>query len=310
MAKHLFVIDPLDGVRIDQDSSFGLIDDAQARGDGVWSCQTDGLFADLSEAFARCRQTTVRPVQGDHFTLAEAETLPLAHFDVIWMRKDPPFDLNYIAATYILELAPSTTRVVNRPDSLRGWNEKACVLKFPDLAPPCLLSRDISEIRRFQHQVGGSIVLKPLAFSGGAGIVALHPGDLNTPSLLEMSTRFGQDFILAQQYLPAIEEGDKRVIHVNGEARGALLRRPPADDLRGNIHTGASVELAELTDAEKEICERIRQPLADAGHLFAGIDLIGGRLTEINVTSPTGIQEIYALGGPNLAAELLDAALT
>ena len=308
MSKHLFVIDPLDGIRIDQDSSFGLIAAAQERDDVVWSCQTDGLFADLSGAFARCRQTTVRPNQGDHFTLADVETLALAHFDVIWMRKDPPFDLNYIAATYVLELAPKTTRVVNRPDSLRGWNEKACLLKFPDLAPPSLLSRDMAEIQRFQQQVGGSIVLKPLPFSGGAGIVALHPGDLNTPSLLEMSTRFGQDFILAQQYLPAVVDGDKRVIHVNGEARGVLLRRPPADDLRGNIHTGASVELAELSDAEKEICERIRQPLADAGHLFVGIDLIGERLTEINVTSPTGIQEIHALGGPDLAAELLDAA--
>lgn len=309
MTRHLFVVDPLERIHIDQDSSFALMEECQGRGHEVYTCDTDKLGARGSDAWADARPTTVRRVIGDHVTLGEPGRRPLGDFDVVWMRKDPPFDMQYVAATWILDLAPPGTRVVNSPDGLRGWNEKACVLRFPELTPACLMTRSAAEILAFQRDVGGAVVLKPLSFSGGAGIVALHPGDLNTNSLLEISTRHGQEYVLAQQYLPAVTAGDKRVILIGGKARGAVLRIPPDNDLRGNIHVGARVELSELTAAEQAVCDALEQPLRDAGHLFVGIDLIGERLTEINVTSPTGIQEIKRLGGPNLAAELVDAAL-
>lgn len=309
MIRHLFVVDPLGPIDITKDSSFALMIAAQGRGHEVWSCDTDGLFARGAEGFARCRPTEVRRVAGDHYSLGEAQTLPLGHFSAVWMRKDPPFDMQYIAATYVLDLAPPRTPVFSRPDSLRGWNEKTSILRYPELAPPSLLTRDMKEILRFQADVGGSVVVKPLSFSGGNGIVALHPGDLNTRSLLEISTKHGKEFVLVQQYLPQVVQGDKRVIFVAGVPRAGLLRIPPADDLRGNIHIGATTELSPLTPQELALCQQLGPELQAAGHLFVGIDLIGGKLTEINVTSPTGLQEIKAFGGPDLAEELLDAAL-
>lgn len=309
MTRHLFVVDPLGPIDITKDSSFALMLAAQHRGHGVWACDTQGLFARGSQAFARCQATLLQRVPGQHLSQQAAETLPLGHFDAIWMRKDPPFDMQYIAATYVLDLAPPGTRVYSHPQSLRSWNEKTSLLRYPELSPPSLLTRDMSEIQRFQADVGGSVVLKPLSFSGGAGIVALHPGDLNTRSLLEITTRNGKEFVIVQQYLPEVVRGDKRVIFVDGVARAGLLRIPPADDLRGNIHIGATTELSPLTSREQAICDRLGPDFKAAGHLFVGIDLIGERLTEINVTSPTGLQEIRDFGGPDLAEELIDAAL-
>lgn len=308
MTRQLFVVDPLGPMRIDQDSSFGLMLEAQGRGHEVWTCNLDGLIARDGRGFARAQRTRVQPVQGAHYALDPAVERPLGDFRLVWMRKDPPFDMTYIAATWVLDLAPAGTRVVNNPEGLRSWNEKCAVLRFPEHAPRCIVSRDMTQVLEFCREVG-SAVLKPLGFSGGAGIVAVHPGDLNARSLVEISTRGGQEFILAQQYLPAITEGDKRVILVDGVARAALLRVPPDDDLRGNIHVGAQVTLVDLTPAEQAVCDALEQPLRDAGHVFVGIDLIGERLTEINVTSPTGIREIAAMGGPDLGVELMDAAL-
>jgi glutathione synthase len=309
MSRHLFVVDPLENIDITKDSSFALMLAAQGRGHDVWSCDTDGLSAQSGVGFARCRPTAVQKVAGAHVRYGEVAQRTLAEFDCIWMRKDPPFDIGYIAATYVLDLAPAGTRVFGRPEALRSWNEKTSVLRFPNLAPPSLLTRSMAEIRRFQAEVGGSVVVKPLQFSGGAGIVALHPGDLNTRSLLEISTRLGRDFVLVQKYLPEVTRGDKRVIFVDGVAQAGLLRIPPADDLRGNIHIGATVELSPLTPREQALCAEIGPHLRAAGHLFVGIDLIGEHVTEINVTSPTGIQEIRDLGGPDLAEALIDAAL-
>jgi glutathione synthase len=309
MTRHLFVVDPLGPIDIRKDSSFALMLAAQGRGHTLWSCDTDGLFARGNQGFARCRSAHVQAVLGDHVHHGETETLPLGHFDVVWMRKDPPFDMQYIAATYVLDQAPKSTRVWSKPAALRSWNEKTSLLAYPELSPPSLLTRSMSEIMRFQKDVGGSVVIKPLAFSGGNGIVALHPGDLNTRSLLEISTHHGKEFVLVQQYLPEVVVGDKRVIFVAGVARAGLLRIPPADDLRGNIHIGATTELSPLTPREQVICDRLGPDLWAAGHLFVGIDLIGERLTEINVTSPTGIHEIRDFGGPDLAAELIDSCL-
>ena len=308
MTRHLFVVDPLGPIDITKDSSFALLWAAQGRGDTLHTCDTDGLFAQGPRAFATCRQTTVAKRQGAHFAVSHPEVRPLGDFDAIWMRKDPPFDMQYIAATYVLDLAPPATKVFSRPDSLRNWNEKTSLLQFGDLAPPSLLTRDPKQIMRFQAEVGGSVVIKPLGYSGGNGIVALHPGDLNTRSLLEITTRHGKEFVLAQKYLPQVVAGDKRVILVAGVARAGLLRIPPPDDLRGNIHIGATTELSPLTEREQAVCTAIGPALAAAGHLFVGIDLIGEQLTEINVTSPTGIHEIRDAGGPDLAEELLDAA--
>ena len=304
---HLFVVDPIERFDISKDSSFALMAAAQLRGHGVWTCDTDGLFAQSGRGFATCRRTQVQAIQGQHAQFAAPEVKNLGEFNVVWMRKDPPFDMQYIAATYVLDLAPPSTRVCSRADALRSWNEKTSILHFPEWAPRSLLCRDMATIRRFQAEVGGSVVVKPLGYSGGNGIVALHPGDLNTRSLLEISTRRGQEFVLVQEYLPEVTAGDKRVILVGGVARAGLLRIPPADDLRGNIHIGATVELSALTPREEAICAGLGPFLAGAGHVFVGIDLIGEKLTEINVTSPTGIQEIRDLGGPDLAEELLDA---
>ncbi len=305
--RHLFVADPMANWRVDQDSTFGLMLEAQRRGDPIFHCTTDGLQGGTDGAVARCRGLRVQAVQGQHVAFEAEQLAPLADFDVIWMRKDPPFDMTYIAATWILDQAPPSTLVANRPQSLRDWNEKAAVLRFPRWAPPCLLTRDMAALRTFLDREG-AIVIKPLSFSGGNGIVALHPGDKNRNALLEISTRFGQEFVLAQRYLPAVVEGDKRVILVDGVARGVLLRVPPADDLRGNIHVGATVALSSLTPREEALCLEVGAELRAAGHLFVGIDLIGEHLTEINVTSPTGIREIFRLGGPDLASELIDAA--
>lgn len=309
MIEHLFVADPMDNWRVDQDSTFGLMLEAQRRGHGVWHCTPAGLLGRSDGARVRARPAQVQAVAGDHVRFGPEQERPLGDFGLVWMRKDPPFDMNYIAATYVLDRAPAGTLVVNRPNSLRDWNEKAAVLRFPRWTPPCLLARDAAAIKRFAAEVGGSIVLKPLSFSGGNGVVAIHPGDLNTNALLEMSTRMGTEFVLAQRYLPAVVQGDKRVILVDGVARGVLLRVPPPDDLRGNIHVGATVSLSSLTPREEEICAEVGAALRQAGHIFVGIDLIGEHLTEINVTSPTGIREILALGGPDLGAELVDAAL-
>lgn len=306
--RHLFVADPLHAIDISKDSSFALLSAAQHRGHAAFSCDTDGLFAIGAEGFARCRPTQVFAKQGEHVALGPPQTLPLGHFDAVWMRKDPPFDMQYIAATYVLDLAPARTKVWSQPASLRSWNEKTSILQFGDWAPRSLLSRDMQRILQFQSEVGGSLVLKPLGYSGGNGIVALHPGDLNARSLVEILTKQGKEFIMAQEYLPAVRQGDKRVIFVRGVARAGLLRIPPADDLRGNIHIGATTRLEPLTAREQALCEAIGPKLWQAGHLFVGIDLIGEKLTEINVTSPTGIHEIRDQGGPDLAEELIDAA--
>jgi glutathione synthase len=309
MPSHLFVADPVERYDVTKDSTFALMLAAQGRGHEVWWCDTDGLRGESGVGQARCWPLKVQKQQGSHVQRGEATVKTLAAFDAVWMRKDPPFDLDYIAATYVLDLAPLPTRVFSQPQGLRDWNEKTSILRFADVAPPMLLTRDMAAIRQFQHAVGGSIVLKPLAFSGGAGIVALHPGDLNTRSLVEMATHEGTRFVVAQQYLPEVVQGDKRVILVDGVARAGLLRVPPPDDLRGNIHVGAKVSLSGLTAREQAVCERIGPALKQAGHLFVGIDLIGERLTEINVTSPTGIQEIRDLGGPDLADELIEAGV-
>jgi glutathione synthase len=309
MPRHLFIVDPLANIDITKDSSFALMLAATKRGHEVYSCDISGLFGKIGIGYANCQLTRVQPVKGNHVQLGAKEVLELGAFDVVWMRKDPPFDMTYIAATYVLDLAPASTRVWSRPEALRTWNEKTSILRFPDLAPPSLLTRDMQEIQRFQAEVGGSVVVKPLGWSGGRGIVALHPGDLNTRSLLEITTKEGQEWVMVQRYLPEVVQGDKRVIFVGGVARAGLLRVPPADDLRGNIHIGATTELSPLTPQEEVLCAVLGPHLVAAGHLFTGIDLIGGRLTEINVTSPTGIQEIRDLGGPDLAEELLTAAL-
>jgi len=309
MHRHLFVMDPIGSVDIDKDSTFVLMLAAQERGDEVWACGAQDVSARDGYAWARCRPTVVQRVHGDHARVGDEERHALGHFDVVWMRKDPPFDMTYIAATYALELAPARTRVVNRPDSLRAWNEKTSILKFPDLAPPSLLTRRADEIREFQRDVGGAIVIKPLGFSGGNGVFALHPGDLNTRVLLEMATDHGRNHVLAQAYLPEVRRGDKRVILVDGDVGGAILRIPPEDDLRGNIHIGATVQASTLTPREQRACERLGPALREAGHLFVGIDLIGERLTEINVTSPTGLQEIADLIGDHLEHRLVEAAI-
>ena len=234
----------------------------------------------------------------------------LGDFDVVWMRKDPPFDMTYIFTTYLLDLVPPRTLVLNHPAGLRSRNEKLFAAAFVDLTPPTLISRDARRILAFTEALPGRVVLKPWDGNGGRGVLVSQRGDPNLRSMVELLTDNGRSFILAQQHLPEIAEGDKRIILVDGEPGGAVLRVPGHGDHRGNLHVGATAHPTTLTPRELEICARIGPTLRREGLVFVGIDVIGGCLTEINVTSPTGIQEVNRFDGVALEARIVDAALS
>jgi glutathione synthase len=257
------------------------------------------------EAFATVRPLTVRDVQGDHFTLGEARHITLASFDVILMRQDPPFDLAYITATHLLERVHPRTLVVNDPAHVRNAPEKLFVTEFPDLMPPTLITRNLQEIKAFRTR-HGDVVMKPLHGHGGAAVFALKADDINFGSLYDLFAATFREPWVVQKFLPAVKHGDKRIILVDGEFAGAVNRVPQADDLRSNMVRGGGAEATDLTARERMICERLGPALRVRGLLFTGIDVIDGYLTEINVTSPTGIRIIQRLGGPDIAAMIWD----
>ncbi len=309
MAKPLRVavqMDPIASININADSTFALMLEAQARGHAMWHYHPRDLALVAGRVVATAQPVQVRRLLGDHFTLGEAEELDLSTMDVVLMRQDPPFDMAYITATHILEHIHPKTLVVNDPASVRNAPEKLYVTHFPDLMPETLISSDIRQIRKFREK-HGDIILKPLFGNGGAGVFHIRPDDPNLNSLLEMFTERSREPLVIQRYLPDVRQGDKRVILVDGEPLGAINRVPAAGEARSNMHVGGRPEPTKLTDREKEICAAIGPELKKRGLIFVGIDVIGGYLTEINVTSPTGLQEIARFDGVQLEKAIWDA---
>ena len=299
-------MDPVESIDIRGDTSFALGLEAQKRGHELHYYLPDSLTLAGGRPEALCRTLELRDTVGDHFTAGPEVRQGLATFDVILMRQDPPFDMAYITATHLLEMLPPATMVVNNPAEVRNAPEKLLVTLFPDLMPPTLISRDPEAIRSFRD-IHKDIIVKPLFGNGGAGVFRLAPGDQNLNALLEMFFAGSREPVMVQAYLPAVRDGDKRIILVDGVAAGAVNRVPMEGEARSNLHVGGSAAATELTARDLEICERIGPELRRRGLLFVGIDVIGDYLTEINVTSPTGVREIRALSGIDVAALTWDA---
>jgi glutathione synthase len=299
-------MDPIERIDIRSDSTFALALEAQARGAALFYYLPHQLSLDADRILARARPLNVRNAVGDHFTLGDERVLNLADVDVVLMRQDPPFDMNYITLTHILERLQGMTLVVNDPAEVRNAPEKILVTKFHELTPPTLISNDRAALRAFREK-HGEIILKPLYGNGGLGVVHLRADDENFNALLELFGQMGREPVIAQAYLPAVREGDKRIILVDGVAVGAINRVPSIGEARSNLHVGGRPEKTSLTPREVEICSAIGPELKRRGLIFAGIDVIGGYLTEINVTSPTGIWEIRRFDGTDIAALIWDA---
>jgi glutathione synthase len=299
-------MDPIDKIDIAGDSTFALALEAQARGHSLlYYGPRDLTFRD-GLVSARACPLSVRNVKGDHFTLGETAIVDLASLDVVLMRQDPPFDMAYITATHILERLGPKTLVVNDPFHVRNAPEKLFVTQFKDFMPPTLITSDRAEIARFRDD-HKDIILKPLYGNGGAGVFRVRPGDENINALLEMFTLLYREPVIVQRYVPEVRQGDKRIILVDGAFAGALNRVPAPGEARSNMHVGGKAEAATLSPREKAICDALGPELKARGLVFTGIDVIGPYLTEINVTSPTGIQEIKRFGGPDGSALIWDA---
>jgi len=301
-----FQMDHIDGLHIAGDSTFALMLEAQRRGHTLLHYTPHRLSMRDGRVYARAEPVTVRDVAGDHFTLGEASHVDLADVDVVMLRQDPPFDMGYISTTHMLDRVHPDTLVVNDPASVRNAPEKLFAVEFGDLMPPTLITRDRAEIAAFRAE-HGDIIVKPLYGNGGAGVFRLKPGDENLVSLLEMFEQtFPEPFVI-QRYLPDVRAGDKRIILVDGEAVGSINRVPAEGEARSNMHVGGRPEAIGMTDRDREICERLGPVLKQRGLIFVGIDVIGDYLTEINVTSPTGIREVKRFGGADIAALIWDA---
>jgi len=299
-------MDPIAKINIRGDSTFALLLEAQKRGHSVSYYTPETLSLKGEQLVASVHPLHVRDQEGDHFTLSEASRTDLASFDVILLRQDPPFDLAYITTTHFLERIHPETLVVNNPASVRNAPEKIFVMEFEDLMPPTLISRDKAEINAFRAE-HGDVVMKPLYGHGGAAVFRITPNDMNFGSLFDMfSVTFREPWVI-QRFLPEVKYGDKRIILVDGEFAGAVNRVPAPDDLRSNMVRGGAAQSTDLSPREREICDRLGPSLREKGLLFVGIDVIDGNLTEINVTSPTGIRAISRLGGPDVAAKIWDA---
>ncbi len=305
----LFIVDPLDSLTLAGDTSYGLMLEAAARGDEIWTCQLEQLGLEGATAVTSAVRTTV--VEADlpraAFSLGERSRFSLSQFDAVLMRKDPPLDVNYLHATWILDHARGQTVLVNDPRGLRELNEHLAVLRFPELTPKTICTRSTARLQEFMREQGGAIVVKPVDGFGGLGIFLVREGDPNASSIFETSTGAGSRWTLAQGYLPAATEGDKRILIIDGEPVGAVLRVPAAAEARGNLHVGGRAVKTSIDAADRRILEAITPTLRRYGQLLVGIDVIGGMLTEINITSPTGVRHISRLDGINAAAPILAA---
>lgn len=298
-------MDPIERINIKGDSTFALLLEAQSRGHALSYYTPDRMAQVGDRLFARVEPLSVRDKAGDHFTLGEAERTPLDSFDVILLRQDPPFDLSYITTTHMLERIHPRTLVVNDPAEVRNAPEKVLVTSFPQLMPPTLITRDKEEIKAFRAE-HHDIVMKPLYGHGGGGVFRITRDDLNFGSLYDMFAATFREPWVIQKFLPAVKQGDKRILLVDGEFAGAVNRVPAEDDLRSNMVRGGSPKATDLTPREREIIETLKPTLKSRGLIFVGIDVIGDWLTEINVTSPTGIRAVKNLGGPDAAAMTWD----
>ena len=299
-------MDHVSTINIDGDSTFALSMEAQSRNYELFHYTPDALQFRGGKVSANIEPMELRAQKGNHFSLGNKITTDLSELDVILLRQDPPFDMAYLTTTYLLERIHPQTLVVNDPASVRDAPEKILVMDFPDLMPQTVITRDFDTIKNFRNEFG-NIIIKPLYGNGGAGVFAITKDDQNLSSLLEMfEANFREPFI-AQKYLPEVRAGDKRIILVEGKPVGAINRVPAKDDARSNMHAGGRAEHAQLTKREYEICERIGPVLCEKGFIFVGIDVIGDYITEINVTSPTGIREIQNFSGTDVAALVWDA---
>lgn len=299
-------MDPIGPININADSSFRIMEEAQARGHTLFYYTPDKLIYDQGKVYGDGWPVTLRREVGNHYTLGERVVQDLSEMDVVWLRQDPPFDMGYITTTHILDMIHPDTLVVNDPTWVRNYPEKLLVLQFPDLTPPTMIARDIGALKRFKAE-HGDVILKPLYGNGGAGVFRLGPDDRNLNSLHELFSGINREPLIMQKFLPDVAKGDKRVILVDGEPVGAINRVPAEGETRSNMHVGGRAEKVDLTDRDREICAAIGPLLREKGQIFVGIDVIGGLLTEINVTSPTGIQELERFDGTNITAKIWDA---
>lgn len=305
--KLLFVMDPMARLQIAGDSTFAMMLAAQARRHEIWFCEPRHLALEHDEPMARAWPVTVRRVVGDHYLLGPQATVPLRSCHAVFMRKDPPIDLDYYFATLLLERARGKTLIINDPRGLREHNEKLAILDYPAFIPPTIVTREAARLRAFLAEQGGEMVVKPLDASGGFGVFHVRQGDTNTGAILEQATNLGRRWTMAQRYLPEVRHGDKRILLIDGEPLCAVLRVPAPDDARGNLHVGARAMSAKVGPRDREIVAAVGPRLREAGHFFVGLDVIGDYLTEINVTSPTGIMEANALDNATYEVDVIEA---
>ena len=304
--KIAFQMDPLESVDISADSTFRLAEEAQKRGHDLYVYTPNDLTFNRGKITAKVRSIILKRTIGDHVSFGALEIVNLTEFDVIWLRQDPPFDMGYITNTHLLDLIAKETLIVNNPFWVRNLPEKLLVLEFPDLIPDTVISRDLEEIKEFKRE-SKDIIIKPLYGNGGAGIFRLKEDDKNLASLHELFSSVSSEPLIAQAFLPDVENGDKRIILVDGDPVGAINRVPKAGETRSNMHVGGKAEQAKLSQRDKEICSAIGPILKSRGQIFVGIDVIGNYLTEINVTSPTGIQELERFDKVNVAEMIWQA---
>ena len=307
MSKKVAIqMDHISGVNIAGDSSFAILLEGQKRGHQLYHYTPDQLTLRGTDLFAPIQELKVQDRVGEHYSLGESNRTNLSEMDVILLRQDPPFDMAYVSSTHLLERIQSETLVVNDPANVRNAPEKIFVMEFRDLMPETLITRDRSEIETFRKEFG-NIVMKPLYGNGGEAVFMVAKDDINFGSLYDLFVSLYREPWVVQRFIPEVEKGDKRIVLIDGEFAGAVNRIPNEGDLRSNMVRGAAAIATKLSDRELEICERLREPLKTRGLMFAGIDVINGCLTEINVTSPTGIRIIKELGGPDIAALIWDS---
>ena len=303
--KVAFQMDPIDRIDIRGDSTFALLLEAQTRGHDLFYYTPQDLALRNDELMAHGHTLKVEDTEGSHYTLSDPRTVDLGDLDVVHLRQDPPFDMNYITTTHLLERVHPETLVVNDPTHVRNAPEKIFVLDFLDLMPPTMITRSLDDVRAFRKEYN-DIIIKPLYGNGGEAVFLLKKDDTNLASLVELFQLMMREPFMVQQYLPQVREGDKRIILIDGKLAGAINRIPAPDETRSNMHIGGTPKPVDLTPRDHEICERLGPELKKRGLIFVGIDVIGDYLTEINVTSPTGIREVKRFGGNDLAAMIWD----
>ena len=304
----LFVMDPIESININKDTTFVIMLECQARGHEIRYCELKDLFVKDSMAWADSTAVLLER-ESDYYSKGSTESSPLDDFDIVWMRKDPPFNMDYVYSTYILSrVDESATHVINHPAGIRESNEKMYSLNFADYIPPTLVSKDIEKLKGFLYETGNEIVVKPLDGYGGEGIFLVRADDPNLNVILENITDFGRTYVMAQKFIKEVSQGDKRVIILNGQPIGAVMRVAAKGEFRSNFHSGGHPEKTTLTERDLEICDGLRQKLMEDRLYLVGIDIVGGYLTEVNTTSPTCVQEINFFSGVKLESQIVDFA--